>query len=402
MGKFHINDKDEVKPCKATVKKCKFGDKKHFSTAHEAEKELSKKFDNETIPTLSKIKSDTLSANISRKYSHLSIAFDHMHNSGNAGNDLEQYYYNSPAGRLELERRIGKGKYIDETYVKIKEIIDDPEFQPIDTKINEDKLQELIQKGYDGFSEKFGEKDNELDYEYRDIDPKTDEMRHALVEESHKWYVNLSTEQQEAISELTSSGFEKLQYAHGIKTDSPANFIFDTDIDIDEFYETYDGNDFKEELNRRFSSIGEKYRKNVDEAFKHTPKLEKPIMTYRGTSLEEIKEIAGFDSETDDKQFTERILNGEFNNQNINEKSRLANLPISSTVSTNIAKRFGKGMYLEIKRHTSSSPVLNSAWGSYEQEFLTNPNSKYKIIEAVESKNKRDKGLIIRIEEIVD
>jgi len=402
MGKFHINDKDEVKPCKATIKKCKFGDKKHFSTIHEAEQELVENFNNKTIKTLSKIKPDTLSANISKNYSHLSIIFDHMHNSGHTGNELEQYYYNSPAGRLELERRTGKGNNIDKTYIKIKEIIDDPEFQPIDTKINENKLNESIQTGYESFSEKFGEKDKELDYEYSDIDPKTNEMRHALVEESHKWYLNLSTEQQEAISELTSSGFEKLQYAHGIKTNSPANFIFDTDIDIDEFYETYDGNDFKEELNRRFSSIGDEYKKNIDEAFKHTPKLEKPIITYRGTSLEEIKEIAGFDSETDDKQFTEKMLNGELDNQNISEKSRLANLPISSTVSTNIAKRFGKGIYLEIKRHTSSSPVLNSAWGSYEQEFLTNPNSKYKIIEAVESQNKRDKGLIVRIEEIAN
>lgn len=405
MKKFHINNNDEIKPCKAKIS-CRFGtEKEHYATIKEAEESLAKKFNNQKTSTLTKYSPDTISSKTSSIYSHASIIFDHMHNGSDVGNELEIYYYNSPAGQLELNRRIGFEEKFNKEYVEIKNIIsNENNIVPI-IELDQEYINLQISKGYNNLSYNFGENDHLL-LSQEDLDAKKEkivETRHALVHESEKWYKNLSTEQQEALSELTSSGFQKIQYAHGIKTERPANFIFNTDVDIDHYYEEYEHPE--KELKKEFDKIAQKYNKDIQKSFKNVPQLEKPIMTYRGTNIDEIKEIIpNLNNDANDlltdNEIIDKLINKEFNNEEINKESRLAKFPTSSTVSPNVAQRFGTGVFLEIKRTTSSSPVINSAWGSYEQEFLTNPNSIYKIVEAQEINRKGKRSVILRLEEI--
>lgn len=40
MSKFHVNSKGEVKPCRATVRECRYGDNNHFNSVSDAEKHI--------------------------------------------------------------------------------------------------------------------------------------------------------------------------------------------------------------------------------------------------------------------------------------------------------------------------------------------------------------------------
>lgn len=402
MVKFHINNKDEVKKCSAKIS-CRFGtDNPHFSTKEEAEYYLDKKFTNKSFQRLTKKenKPDVLSAETSKNYAHLSIAFDHMHNGTDPGNDLELYYYNSPAGRLELERRRKSYDYKDELYETIQETIDKPNFKPIEINYDKQVLQTLIQEGKNNITYDFSQNNEILSATGIVNNEHNDSVRHAIVEESSKWYKNLTTEQQESLSELTSNGFQKLQYAHGIKIDYPNN-IFDNQVDIDYYYEKYDNPE--KELHKEFTKVSQKYSQAINESFKHAPKLEKPIITYRGTTEQEIKELLRINdpkNEITTEQIIQNLENKEFQ-ETIDPNSRLSQFPVSTSVSPDIAKRFGdRKTFLEIKRTTSTSPVINSAWGSAEQEFLTNPHSEYKIVGYREIEKRGKKGIVLQIEEI--
>lgn len=223
---YHINDQDEVKPCSARIK-CKFGDVEHYASEKDAERGLEQRLGN-PCGTMKKSKHkavkqapDTVSASISREYGHISVLTNHLHNSSDTGSLLEQYYYNSPSGRLELKRRIGINKKYNDDYVRIQEQIDAEDFKinGVDTLMAEKKehIENMVIQGREKVGKDFGDNHDKL-LRRRFTREEADEMapvQHFLVEESSKWYSKLSAEEQEAVGHLTSDGFRKLQYHIG-------------------------------------------------------------------------------------------------------------------------------------------------------------------------------------------
>lgn len=425
---YHINDQDEVKPCSARIK-CKFGDVEHYASEKDAERGLEQRLGN-PCGAMKKSKQkavkkapDTVSASISREYGHISVLTNHLHNSSDTGSLLEQYYYNSPAGRLELKRRIGINKKYNDDYVRIQEQIDAEDFKidGVDTLMAEKKehIENMVVQGREKVGKDFGDNhDKLLDTCFNRESP--DEMapvQHFLVEESSKWYSTLSTEEQEAIGHLTSNGFKKLQYHIGEidKSKNPKSHFGDV-IDMDKILFSATGNDDPYETMREESAkYAEKYHALVMSAMSKSVKLDEPVMTYRGTTMNEVLELLGqektdLDSYQDDgieannRLIKSLVENNQFVGKEVHADSRLRKIPVSTTVSPEQAKRFGEEVYLEIKRTTSSSPVNNGAWGSKEQEMLSNPLSNYKIVGA---KRIEDSdivpgryGLVLQLEEI--
>lgn len=136
MKKYHINDAGEIKPCSAEIQSCRFVE--HASTQAEAEQILAEKYHHYTKP-VKKFNPDKESAENSRIYAHVSIAYDHLHNGNDVGNNLEMFYYNSPAGRLELQRRINQSEYNKE-YVAIQEKLHDENYKIPTITINDDAV----------------------------------------------------------------------------------------------------------------------------------------------------------------------------------------------------------------------------------------------------------------------
>lgn len=103
-------------------------------------------------------------------------------------------------------------------------------------------------------------------------------------------------------------------------------------------------------------------------------------------------------------ELIQKLVSGDFNGKDVSSESRLRKIPVSSSVRPERAMSFGYSTYLEIKRKTSTSNVLNSSWGTSEYEMVTNPLSRYKVVEAVETYDDITKmrGVILRLEEIVD
>lgn len=432
MANFHINNDDEIKRCSAKEGNCRFGDVEHFASSKDAETFLEQKFEN-TYGSLSTVSAkkkgrkepDLVSADISKNYSHISILENHLHNAGDTGNDLELYYYNSPAGRQDLQYRIG----MDETdryakdYLEIRDKIDDPDFDSSAVELHmknaEESIASKIQDGAALVNNDFGQGYEILSAKTAENDSHDDEIRHYLVDQSYKWYSQLSTDEQTAVGSLTSNSFLRLQYSLGYENKKyPPNHVFKDYVDIDGIENNaYDnGADPKEALNKEFKKNADELKNNVMNSFKKAPLLSEPVMTYRGTSINEVRELLGvYDGEEYDRYKDDHIeptnnlvndlLSGKYNGQSIDPKSRLRNIPVSTTVSPNRAKSFGQGeVYLEIKRRTSTSPVLNGAWGSTEQEILSNPLNNYRIVGAMETDHEfgKRKGVILQLEEIVE
>jgi len=435
MAKFHINDSDEVKRCSAQDGNCRFGDVEHYKTVKDAEKGLEERLSkNNVCGTLKKSAKtqtskaieniDTISANISKNYAHISILLDHLHNASDTGNVLELYYYNSPAGRQDLQSRIG----MDETdsyaqrYIEIKEKIDHPDFNSSEVekylKNAEENVSSKIKDGAILVNNDFGQADDILNSEDYYHDNDAQEVRHYLVDQSYKWYSNLSTDEQTAIGSLTSNSFLRLQYSLGYENERyPAKSIFKDYVNIEEVQDNAlkNGRDPKEALKEAFKKNADDLKNNVMKSFDKAPLLEEPVVTYRGTTINEVRELLGiYDGEeynTYDKDHAEPtnnivndLVNGKYDGNTVNSESRLKKIPVSTSISPNRARSFGNGdVFLEIKRKTSTSPVVNGAWGSAEQEMLSNPLSNYRIVGATETDNPYGecKGVILQLEEII-
>lgn len=434
MAKFHINNDDEVKKCSAQPGNCLFGDTEHYDSVKEAEKGLEERLSkdnscgtlkkslkkNGTIPA-----PDIISADISKNYAHISIIEDHLHNASETGNELELYYYNSPAGRQDLQSRIG----IDETdpyaksYLEIRDKIDAPDFNSIELENHirsfDTEIEKKVEEGAILVNDDFGQGYEILSAETAERDSQEDEVRHYLVDQSYKWYSNLSTDEQTAVGSLTSNSFLRLQYSLGYESKRyHPNHIFKDYVDIEGIrnnaYEN--GKDVQEALREAYTKNADELKNNVMKSFEKAPLLPEPVMTYRGTSINEVRELLGiYDGEEYDEyedkyieptnNLVNGLLSGKYNGQSVNPESRLRNIPVSTTVSPNRAKSFGQGeVFVEIKRKTSTSPVLNGAWGSAEQEMLSNPLSDYRIVGAVETNHGfgNRKGVILQLEEIVE
>lgn len=328
-------------------------------------------------------KPDKQSAIISRMYAHLSIANGHMHNGSGVGNDLERMYYASPQGRMELDRRSRGNKYGNNDYADIAEKIDNGDYMnPSQDMLNQCKLDELISKGASEVRHEFANQDQFLAKIGGSRNRgENSEIRHWTVERSAEWLNKLSTDEQDAVCELTSNGFENMKRAIGEGDESLSFFEFDRPP--------------------------EDHLEVVKDAIDKAPVVD-PFICYRGTSMSEVADILGI-SDDEMIEIYDSAANGElgnFSGRIADDDSRINKIPESLSVTSDNAKRFDKKAFLEIEMQTSASPANVSAWGPAETEFLSNPNSKYevvslrKVIVPREDRDRNDESVIMSLREI--
>ena len=413
---YHIKPDGKPGKCRATINEnCPYIQSPHFPSLEKTKSYIVKKLENDysIVTSVSKNsinEGDVFSANISKDYAHLCVEHDHMHNSRNLGNELELLYYSSPQGQLELKRRIDENTR-PEKYLIIKEKLEDENYKHLDYAF--DNLEDAIEKGNQEYNVEWSHPGDKTILEKPSYDDsgtrmaEKKELKHSLINHSYTWLKNLNTKEQEAISALTSSGFIFLQIAHNDKgendeesNDSYDSFFFDSYVPKDPYYDKY-GNDYDkaiEEITKDRRKFAHNLKKEVMNTFNKAPTLEKPIITYRGTNLDEIRDTIGKDSNLTYKEFMNKLENGDYNGNKISSESRMKNMPVSSSIDPGISKRFGEKVFIEIKRKTITSPVNVSAWGSAETEVLTNPLADYKIHGGYHDKEKQ--RIVLQIEEI--
>ena len=418
---YHIGKDGKPGKCSATSNEnCPYGSSRHFNTVEEAQhfiiNNLKEEYSILSSSSRQKNNGDNISASISKDYAHLSLELNHMHNSSDIGNDLELLYYSSPQGQKELERRLGY-EPSDQDYLYIKEVLNSDDYTPIDYSFN--KLEEVIEKGNNQYNYEWSHtNNNEVNYssDFTNMDQRK-ELKHSLINYSYSWLKNLSTKEQDSISILTSNGFIFLQIAmkdkgyHDEESNKLYNnYHFDNYIDKEYYYQKNSNNTdlAKKEILKAKREFAHNIMNNTISAFNKAPQLDNPIVTYRGTNFDEIKEIIGKDSDISHEEIMTRITNGNYNDLLISKNSRIRNIPISSTIDPTIARRFSTTssistkeitprVFIEIKRKTMTSPVNVSAWGTAEMEVLTNPLSEYKIHGGYH--DKENDRIILQIEE---
>jgi hypothetical protein len=379
---YHLTP-EGPKRCTASVRSCPLGGE-HFGTVQEAEAAYAATFEDAGLKSVSANLDGKRSAEVSLQYTHWSILNRHMHNSGSIGEPQELRYYATPQGRLELARR-SRERY-PETYLAIAEQLDN-EPADFDYDLDREKLDELVAEG-----EQSLQRDTTVfSGSYKKLPRDNRPLRHYLAEQSHKWMKRLTPEQQEAVSWHTSIGFTVSQHGLGIKNEI-AHIAFyglvDDDAIRDEYSNDWEGGEAAIEEAR--GAYSKAYLSTVNEAMALAPKLEKPVVISRGTSVHELTEILGASGEKDIKTLMDRVESGELTGKPVSEDARIAKLPLSASASPKIASGFSnvtwdksltedRDVIVTIKARSFASPVNVSAWGAAEYEVLTNPTSQYRI-----------------------
>lgn len=338
---------------------------------------------------------DTYSAQIAANYAHKCILEQHMHNGADVGNHLELYYYSSPQGRLELQRRMS-GSSIRKEYQRIYDVINNNDIvndRPITFSEEEkERIEHSIIKGKEMMSSGFS-----VPHEPHSMDRRRDNhIHHALVNYSHQWMDNLTTKQQESISHLTSDGFIFLQGSlypdhHDFFRHPSYSSIID--------YDTISPDNISNDIMKKKREYSREITETVLDSFDNAPILDNPVMSYRGTTIEELQDLIG-DNEISHQELYDRAVTGEFHNSEVSDDSRIMNIPVSSSAHSDTASSFGGGVLLEIQRHTITSPVNVSAWGPAETEILTNPLSSYTIKDIYLKPSQENRELmVVQLEE---
>lgn len=338
---------------------------------------------------------DTYSAQIAANYAHKCILEQHMHNGADVGNHLELYYYSSPQGRLELQRRMS-GSSIRKEYQRIYDVINNNDIvndRPITFSEEEkERIEHSIIKGKEMMSSGFS-----VPHEPHSMDRRRDNhIHHALVNYSHQWMDNLTTKQQESISHLTSDGFIFLQGSlypdhHDFFRHPSYSSIID--------YDTISPDNISNDIMKKKREYSREITETVLDSFDNAPILDNPVMSYRGTTIEELQDLIG-DNEISHQELYDRAVTGEFHNSEVSDDSRIMNIPVSSSAHSDTASSFGSEVLLEIQRHTITSPVNVSAWGPAETEILTNPLSSYTIKDIYLKPSQENRELmVVQLEE---
>lgn len=400
--KYHLTP-DGPKECSASVKSCRYGEA-HFSELKEAEAAFAKPFGDSVFTGTKGNKAGRASAEISRAYGHWAILNDHLHNAGDMGNDAEILYYSSPQGRLELERRKRlSGGYRE--YDVIEEKVNALKEGSFSYSLDEEAVSKLVAEG-----ETLIQKDSKfLENENLHFSKDNDPLRHYLVEQSHRWLERLTPEEQETVSWLTSNGFGLMQHSFGFKTENAGNYfkgLVDDDSIWDKYPKDYEAAEASVEAEKK--RIADEFRESALGALRKAPKLDKPFVIARGTSLAELSELTGMSKDSKDfKGLMDSIEAGDFNGKPISKESRMAKIPQSAAVRAETAIRFtnmtwdgeateDREVVIALKGHTFASPVNVGAWGTGEYEVYTNPLSTYKI---TGGRRVRDDLFILELEE---
>jgi hypothetical protein len=175
----------------------------------------------------------------------------------------------------------------------------------------------------------------------------------------------------------------------------------------------------EERIEEERRAYSERFVKTLREAFAHAPKLDKPAVIGRGTSIDEVKDLLGARDENDTKALIEGLIAGDYNGKVIDPNSRMAKIPLSASAHPVRAHSFGgsthKKDYTEdpdvvitLKARSFASPVTVGAWGTAEYEVFTNPTATYRIVGArrvgepdiVQGQKRRDADFVLELEEI--
>lgn len=406
-SKFHLSEDGIARKCVAEKEPCKLS---HYATKDQAAKAYENKMQESTFNKQQKkeiiiTKESVQSAIMSANYGHYSIVKNHLHNSINTGNEAELYYYSTAQGRLELNRRIAQNprrEELHEIYAKINDV----KFKPtnITEQLDTQQIKESIEQGYENFHKQRGESDYLLIASSDNKSLNEKKAKHALADMSEKWNKRLSIEEQEAVSFATSNGFSTIQYAAGYKEIHDVRISLQKISKADELESTLNPNNWEENdeiIEQHMKDHANKYLTDYKNALNKAPTLSEPIMTYRGTTQNELKDILGVSKTANNNEVIENLKKGNYDGIMASSKSRLQTIPESATTHAGKSRSFGNNIVLEIAQKSGSSPTNISAWGANEHEMLTNPNSKYKIHGSRTLYDKRGEEIIIlEIEEI--
>lgn len=423
---YHLTP-DGPKPCSVDPSNprsrgCSYGSSDHYSSLPEANRAYEVQLEAEAGDHLAGVSSAVdrstlateptpgeLSAEQSRTYAHWSVANRHLHNSSAIGSPQELYYYSSPQGRLELERRRARYGRGENPYDGVVEALEGYDPSSFDSTLNQEALAELISRGRSSLH-------SDSSYlDARDSRDRSDPaLRHYLVEESHRWLSRLTPEQQEAVSNLTSDGFLLLKHTLGKsgKDERYPSGLVDEDAIYDAHGDDYDG--AEAEIKAAKDRIAAKSLATVRSAFEHAPRLEEPTVIGRGTSAGELHDLLGVPENPEgQKELFDSIERGDWSGKQVSAGASIRQLPESATLHSNIAQTFAKQTYdsrntddrdiiVAIHARTMASPANVSAWGTGELEVYTNPTSDYRILggRRVDDENGLDNFFILEIEEV--
>lgn len=158
----------------------------------------------------------------------------------------------------------------------------------------------------------------------------------AMIEHSHSWVSNLNADEMEAVAYYTSNGASTIN--QHLREDEEINSVYS-----------------KREIAKR--------AKNLASALAKAPKLEKPVVVYRGLQS--------------------------WDDANINVDEYIAQNPVGSTMEAKfhssssfdpgVASGFADDIILEISTKTPAAVSNVSAWGTREREALLAAGDKYKV-----------------------
>lgn len=404
MIKFHTSKDGVARQCKAkTTESCRAtpsDQKEHYNTREEAQKAYENSQSKILFNSLKNNSDSVQSAEKSYTYAQWSLLNNHLHDSIGRGNNAELFYYSSPAGRLELERRI-KINNNNDSYKEILKKLENKEPDPIILHEDDKEILELLsQEGENLLSEQF--KSDELNIKnFRRVDERVGSF---LLNHSQAWLKDLTVEEQEVISHSTSNGFYLVN--DSMKKE---NNIKDSKFNIDKTGMT----------EKEYSEYAQEFTQKLRNAVEKAPKLDKPIKTYRGIKIHEFNKMFEHVELNSSHEIASKLLDGDLNGQKLpkvdkfGNATKLAHTPISATANPKRSINYTESDFssneddsdfapvLEIETTTMASPVVVSAWSSGEAEVLTNHMSDYEIIEVRKDFSKSKKILVIKLKEII-
>jgi len=423
---FHITPdgpkRCRVEPSNPRSRGCKYGE--HFDQLSSATERFESLMEDATAESLQGVSSTqqmqavelaqsagALSAEQSRLYAHWSVANGHLHNGSAIGSLQELFYYSSPQGRLELERRRLRYGRENNPYEMISRELESYDPQSFDAELDEESLGSLIAQGRAQLQDDSSFLEEKESWAQR----RNAERSHYLVEESHRWLSRLDPEEQEAISNLTSDGFLALHHALGStaeETRMPRGFV-----DEDAIYETH-GQDYEgaeRAIAEAKMELAQRNLSTVLRAFDRAPKLNEPKIIARGTSSRELHGILGIPENPEgQRELLDSIEAGDWAGKPVAPDASMRKLPQSATLSSSVARSFSKSTWdkkntddrdilIAIRSKTMASPANVSAWGTGEVEVYTNPTSDYRILggRRIASEHSDEGGyFILEIEEL--
>lgn len=207
MAKYHIGRKGNPTLCRAKNGNCPFGaESEHYESKEEAQKHLENKNMN-TVLQGAKRKRNTKTAtgktqivsqnniDVLEDYNVYRLLTDTMHNSTNAYQGVELYYYSTETGQRELARR-GRNTYDKKKIDAVKETIN---------SLKGKRIQEITDEHRKEYNDR-ANRGQSLIENGELFDRYNQDIRAYVTRESLKQLKTLSVDEIEVVSHYTSNG----------------------------------------------------------------------------------------------------------------------------------------------------------------------------------------------------